>query len=288
MALAAAGQPAAAREAWGIAAGYPVAFYGQLGGLALGEGPERLAQRIRAINQPSATPAQNAAFMNREVARIIPLLAEMGEGRRARVFLLRIEDLSTQPWERTLLIQLANRSGRPENPVWVARRAGASGAMLVPDGWPSPYPSEGLAIEPALTKAITRQESNFETEAISSANARGLMQMLPATAQQLRHVGEQVLDIHGQHAWQSLTRPAAVREMLDAYAGVDTHVLGSSWGEWRSASDALERAQTQQADIDRERERLAWQIGGWGLTQGQALSVPMILVGLWFLRRARA
>ncbi|MEI6098749.1 MAG: prolipoprotein diacylglyceryl transferase [Alphaproteobacteria bacterium] len=33
---------------------------------------------------------------------------------------------------------------------------------------------------------------------------------------------------------------------------------------------------------------LAWQIGGWGLTQGQALSLPMILVGLWFMRRARA
>jgi len=185
MALAAASQPAAAREAWGIAAGYPVAFYGQLGGLALGEGPDRLAQRIRNIAQPAATPAQTASFMNREVARIIPLLAEMGEGRRARAFLLRIEELSTQPWERTLLMQLASRSGRPENPVWVARRAGASGAMLVPDGWPSPYPTEGLAIEPALTKAITRQESNFDTEAISSANARGLMQLLPATAQQV-------------------------------------------------------------------------------------------------------
>ena len=32
---------------------------------------------------------------------------------------------------------------------------------------------------------------------------------------------------------------------------------------------------------------LAWQVGGWGLTQGQALSVPMVAVGLWFLLRAR-
>ena len=32
---------------------------------------------------------------------------------------------------------------------------------------------------------------------------------------------------------------------------------------------------------------LAWQIGGWGLTQGQALSLPMVAVGLWFLWRAR-
>ncbi|MEO8243668.1 MAG: prolipoprotein diacylglyceryl transferase [bacterium] len=33
---------------------------------------------------------------------------------------------------------------------------------------------------------------------------------------------------------------------------------------------------------------LAWQVGGWGLTQGQALSVPMIAVGLFFLWRAKA
>ena len=33
---------------------------------------------------------------------------------------------------------------------------------------------------------------------------------------------------------------------------------------------------------------LAWQFGGWGLTQGQALSVPMVAVGLWFVWRARA
>ena len=32
---------------------------------------------------------------------------------------------------------------------------------------------------------------------------------------------------------------------------------------------------------------LAWQIGGWGLTQGQALSLPMVAVGLWFVLRAR-
>jgi energy-coupling factor transporter ATP-binding protein EcfA2 len=40
----------------------------------------------------------------------------------------------------------------------------------------------------------------------------------PATATQLREIGDQLLDIHGQHAWQSLTRPSAVRELLDAYA----------------------------------------------------------------------
>ena len=82
-----------------------------------------------------------------------------------------------------------------------------------------------------------------------------------ATIAQLREVADHLVDIHGQHAWQSLTRAPSVRGLLDAHAGVDTQALGTAWGEWRAAADALERAQTQQADIERERERLAWQIG---------------------------
>ncbi|MEY4737424.1 MAG: hypothetical protein RL302_1743 [Pseudomonadota bacterium] len=83
----------------------------------------------------------------------------------------------------------------------------------------------------------------------------------PATAQQLRTLGEQLLDIHGQHAWQSLTRPDAVRGLLDAYAQVDTRKLTSVWNDWRQAQSALATALDAQDSLQRERERLAWQIG---------------------------
>jgi len=82
-----------------------------------------------------------------------------------------------------------------------------------------------------------------------------------ATATQLRELGEQLLDIHGQHAWQSLTRPEAARGLLDAYAGLDTAALGRLWQAWRQAQAALAQAQTAQATLQTERERLAWQIG---------------------------
>ena len=82
-----------------------------------------------------------------------------------------------------------------------------------------------------------------------------------ATATQLRELGEQLLDIHGQHAWQSLTRPDAVRSLLDAYAGVDTAALGRLWQTWRQAQATLAQAQGAQATLQTERERLAWQIG---------------------------
>ena len=82
-----------------------------------------------------------------------------------------------------------------------------------------------------------------------------------ATATQLRALGQMLLDIHGQHAWQSLTRPDAVRGLLDAYAGLNTEGLKSAWHAWRQAQQAVKTARNAQDSLSREQERLAWQIG---------------------------
>jgi len=83
----------------------------------------------------------------------------------------------------------------------------------------------------------------------------------PTTDTQLRELGEQLLDIHGQHAWQSLTRPDAVRGLLDAYGKINTVTLTRLWQQWRLAQNLLEEARSAQDSLQRERERLAWQIG---------------------------
>lgn len=82
----------------------------------------------------------------------------------------------------------------------------------------------------------------------------------PATATQLRELGEQLLDIHGQHAWQSLTRADAVRALLDAYGRVSSAPLATLWQDWRQAQSELAQAQAAQASLQSERERLAWQM----------------------------
>ena len=82
----------------------------------------------------------------------------------------------------------------------------------------------------------------------------------PATATQLRALSDRVLDIHGQHAWQSLTRPDAVRGLLDAYAGVSLQALNTEWTTWRRATQTLQEARTAQATLQEERERLLWQM----------------------------
>jgi len=81
-----------------------------------------------------------------------------------------------------------------------------------------------------------------------------------ATATQLREVSEWLVDIHGQHAWQSLTRPDAVRGLLDAYSGIETKALSGLWHVWRTSQQALEQAHLAQNNLTQERERLEWQI----------------------------
>lgn len=82
----------------------------------------------------------------------------------------------------------------------------------------------------------------------------------PATAAQLRTVGEQLLDIHGQHAWQSLMRADAVRSLLDAYAGVSTEAVTQRWSRWRADQKTLADARAAQDSLQAERERLQWQV----------------------------
>ncbi|MEG1374389.1 MAG: DNA repair protein RecN [Comamonas sp.] len=95
----------------------------------------------------------------------------------------------------------------------------------------------------------------------TQGRSRAWINGAPATATQLRALGDALLDIHGQHAWQSLTRADAVRELLDAYAGVSTRAVHQHWAAWRAASKDLEHAMAAQDTLQRERERLQWQIG---------------------------
>ena len=82
-----------------------------------------------------------------------------------------------------------------------------------------------------------------------------------ATIAQLREAAASLVDIHGQHAWQGLAQPAVARGLLDAHAGVDTKPLALAWSRWRDACDAARHARAKQSDVERERERLAWQLG---------------------------
>ena len=182
-AQAARGAHGAARERYLAAAQFPTAFYGQLAALTVGETQGALDARLRALQTPAIDPARARQFSDRELARVVTLLAEFGDTRRTRVFLLRLQALASDSQDRLLTVRLANHIGRPDHAVWVARRSAIEGDVLLPEGWPMPFRPPVATPEPAFIFSVVRQESNFDTEAISSANARGLMQLLPSTAQ---------------------------------------------------------------------------------------------------------
>jgi DNA repair protein RecN (Recombination protein N) len=85
-----------------------------------------------------------------------------------------------------------------------------------------------------------------------------------ATASQLKELGDELVDIHGQHAWATLSRADAVRGLLDAYAGNSCQQLSLSWTQWRSASKALDTAKAAMHNLQNERERVLWQIAEVG------------------------
>lgn len=128
-----------------------------------------------------------------------------------------------------------------------------------------------VSAEFEVTTSILRwlDEAGFDQEVSlllrrtidSQGKSRAWINASPATATQLRALGEQLLDIHGQHAWQSLTRPDAVRALLDAYAQVSTAATSAAWQQWRAAQDRLIEARASQSTLLGERERLTWQIG---------------------------
>ena len=81
-----------------------------------------------------------------------------------------------------------------------------------------------------------------------------------ATLTQLREAAEHLVDIHGQHAWAQLTKPAEVRRLLDAYGQINATAVAQLHAAWREAAKALADAQAAQATLETERERLAWQL----------------------------
>lgn len=190
-ALLAAGREAEARAAWEEAASFPFTFYGQLGALAAGESEAELRARIRAATDPLPDQDHAALWERRDLARAAVFLAEIGDARRSRQLLLRLADLAPDDGDRALAARLASRLGQPDTAVWIARRVQARHGTLLPEaGWPAPY-SPPPGVETPLALALMRQESNFEVAAVSPAGARGLMQLMPATARAMaRELGE--------------------------------------------------------------------------------------------------
>ncbi|RKQ61173.1 DNA replication and repair protein RecN [Vogesella indigofera] len=95
-----------------------------------------------------------------------------------------------------------------------------------------------------------------------NGRSRSFINGQQATQSQLKAIGEYLVDIHGQHAHQSLMRADTQRALLDAYAGSTqlARDVREAWQDWQQARRQREDAERLSRESEVERERLTWQI----------------------------
>ncbi len=158
------------------AARYPTTFYGQLA-------IYRLRQpSVQPPREPKPSAKQVEIFEGRELVRVTRLLAALGQDKLVKTFVTQLAKLAKRPPEWALIAKLATDIGRNDLAIRIAKLAIWQGVALTVAGYPKLPVSRKLPVEPALIHAVIRQESAFDAKAVSRAGARGLMQLMPATA----------------------------------------------------------------------------------------------------------
>ena len=94
----------------------------------------------------------------------------------------------------------------------------------------------------------------------AGGRSRAFINGTAVTLAQLRALGDRLLDVHGQHAHQSLLRPSAQLALLDAHGGLGptAAAVAGAYSAWRQAAQALDEAQSMAGAARAEQDRLRW------------------------------
>ncbi|BCW89061.1 hypothetical protein sos41_22160 [Alphaproteobacteria bacterium SO-S41] len=178
-ALEASGNAEAANAQYAMAAKNPEAFYGQLATAALGANPT--------ITVDMTSSGNTVSLDSDELVKAMELLASVDASNRLLPrFVAALGDRLEKRADFEAAAALLVRLGKPAMAVRVAKKAMQKDLHVFNYAYPvlklPPYIGLGTAPDPAFVLALMRQESEFDPTARSGADARGIMQMLPATA----------------------------------------------------------------------------------------------------------
>ncbi len=163
------------------AAAYPSVFYGQVAYAQLH--PE---QPLKLSSGPSVSDAAISAIESNPVFRVAKRLTDLDEQNLADPLIRHLAESGSLE-QAAALVKACQKHGMTYAQIRAAKIALQRNVLMASEGWPMVKISGSAELETPLALAIARQESEFNRKAVSSADARGLMQLLPSTA---RHVAK--------------------------------------------------------------------------------------------------
>lgn len=181
------GNRTAAKQYWKIAAAHPMAFYGALSSIMLGDTP-----KYEFFEQDCTDEEINLLRETKYGKKALALL-QVGQKERAEQYLKYM--ITSNVSDKTLhaINSIATAYGLPRVSIQASSVIQDRGILEIDDDiiysaqYPLPdwEPMGGWSIDRALLLAITKQESGFRTTAKSNAGANGLMQIMPSTAKKV-------------------------------------------------------------------------------------------------------
>lgn len=185
-----------AHAAYAMGAAFQTSFYGLLAAERIGRpfDPDL-------ATPPTVPPWREAEMMQSSVLRAGLVLLEVGELDLGERFLTHLVE-TLDPVSAAQLGEMAIEMDRPHLAVMIAKRAARQAVVLHAAYYPiHPVARLPLPMAEEMTLAIARRESEFDPFVVSGAGARGLMQVMPGTANAVA----KGLGILGAHATDRLT-----------------------------------------------------------------------------------
>lgn len=193
---------------------------------------------------PAVSSERRKSFQRGELQRAIEILDSVERDDLADYFFSSLLRNAETASDYRLVADMGMKRGRVDQAVRTARRAAYNGVMMPDYLYPVPaWIDENDPLAPILL-ALMRQESNFDISAVSHAGARGVMQVMPGTAQQVAdkmNIAYQASRLTTDPRYNIRLGRNYLEEMLERYRGYLPLVLAAYNAGPHRANDWIER-----------------------------------------------
>jgi soluble lytic murein transglycosylase len=173
------GDPITAQTYYGQGARFYTTFYGQMAAAKTG------LTDIVLDKDPVPSAAERIRFDNADLIQAAHILALANDHTLYRTMIVAAADSLPTVGDAAMLVDFAQSNGDQDLVMRIVRLAAQHGLILPERGYPLRAPPESSPVEAPLVLGIIRQESGFDARIQSGVGARGMMQLMPATAKKL-------------------------------------------------------------------------------------------------------